>query len=157
MHHIVVQYWLKDIFWFVRGRFLIKYWEVLKVWYYDIQSSKLNKVLFTSFREICRIQIKIYSQTFIAPKYDALYSNNKVRGQTLSLALWLQLQLVQLNWRVASPCIRKTLKEVRCVCWSQNGCPNVNWKLGSGAGLDWTGLDWRVHKLWIHQGWAQIF
>ena len=149
MHHILVQYWFMGIFWFVRGRFPIKYWEVLKVWYYDMQSSKLNKVLFTTFWEICRKQIKIYPQTFIVPKYDALYSNNKVRGQTLSLALWLQLQLVQLNWGVASPCIRKALKEVQMCMLATKWLPKCILKVGIWS---WTGLDWRVNKLWIHQG-----
>ena len=40
------------------------------------------KVISGTFWKICRIQIKIYPQTSIVPKYDAFYSNNEVRDQT---------------------------------------------------------------------------
>ena len=55
----------------------------------------------STFWYIWHIQIKIYPQTSIVLKYESIYSNKKVRVQTLSLTLWLLL--VQLKWRVAPP------------------------------------------------------
>ena len=51
------------------------------------QKSKNFKVLFS---QIWHIQIKIYHQTYIEPKYGAFYSNNEFTAITLSVALFVQ-------------------------------------------------------------------
>ena len=38
--------------------------------------STKQKVLFSTFWKICRMQIKIYPQTYIEPKCGEFYSNN---------------------------------------------------------------------------------
>ena len=58
-------------------------------------------VLRGTFWKIWHIQIQIYPQTYIEPKYGAFYLKNKVSVHGLVL-------LVQLSWRVAPP-LRKNL------------------------------------------------
>ena len=53
-------------------------------------------VLRDTFGEIWHIQIQIYPQTPIEPRYGAFYLTNKVSAHGLGL-------LVQLSWRVAPP------------------------------------------------------
>ena len=55
-----------------------------------------KQVLRGTFGEIWRIQILIYPQTSIEPRYGAFYLTNEVSAHGLGL-------LVQLSWRVAPP------------------------------------------------------
>ena len=48
-----------------------------------------KKVLEGIFWEICCIQIEIYTQTSIEPKYGAFYFNYKVRVHTLGLKFFI--------------------------------------------------------------------
>ena len=108
----------------MRGRDLVMWsedqWEALKkiTWKGDIRQTNrqthkpTNKhtsqlldpegrvgekqVLRGTFGEIWRIQIQIYPQTSIEPRYGAFSLTNKVSAHRLGL-------LVQLSWRVAPP------------------------------------------------------
>ena len=59
------------------------------------------------FWKIQHIQIQIYPQTYIEPKYGAFYLKNKVSAYGLVL-------LVQLSLKVAPPCIQDAL--LYCLC-----------------------------------------
>ena len=57
----------------------------------DINKNLDQKELIGSFWEIWRIQIQIFPQTSIKPKYGAFYLNNKVSVHGYILVVRLQL------------------------------------------------------------------
>ena len=93
------------IFWLKRGLRVNLYWYAaffLEIaWQYKcgtmaLKASGFKEILFWTFWEIFLIQIKIYLQTSIVPKYDAFYPINELGVKTISLSLGLPLLLV--NW-----------------------------------------------------------
>ena len=70
--------------------------NISKIGCFGLKSTRIYKVLTGTFLEICHIQIQIYPQTYIEPKYGAFYLKNKVSAHGLVL-------MVQLSRRVAPP------------------------------------------------------
>ena len=76
---------LEGKFLFVCGRFPK---EVHSSTFYDLStffSTKVNNSTNRYFLKIYRIQMKMFPQTFIGPKYGSLYCNNEVKVHTFSL------------------------------------------------------------------------
>ena len=59
-----------------------------------------KQVLRGTFGEIWRIQIQIYPQNYVEPKYGAFNLKNEVSAHGLGL-------VVQLSWRVAPPYLQE--------------------------------------------------
>ena len=77
----------KSVFFFMIWWFLTKI--ATKIGCFRLKSSRLQKVLQSTFGEIRRIQIQIYHQTSIEPKYGAFYFTDEVSEHGLVLLVQL--------------------------------------------------------------------
>ena len=72
---------------FMIGWFLTK--NASKIGCFRLNSTMIKKVLGSTFWEIWRIQMQIYCQTSIEPKYGAFYLKDKVSAHGLVLLVQL--------------------------------------------------------------------
>ena len=79
-----------------RGNLPKKYLQVLFSFSVLFKVLRQKKTTYMNFSKVCRIRIKIYSQSSIEPKYGVFYCNNKVRVHTLSLFCLLEKVI---TWR----------------------------------------------------------
>ena len=94
-----------------------------------------------NFGEIWRIQMQMYPQTAIEPKYGEFYLKNKVSAHGLVL-------LVQLSWRVAPPYKMKVSGVTSCTSVLAGNTGRI--RQTQNIRLRATTVHWRLWALFHH-------